>query len=67
MRLVLLISKVRTAARELKNKLFHEALEKEYGSKATLNKHNNLIFEAEHERNELEIELSDLKGLARLF
>ena len=33
MRLALLISKVRTAARELKNKLFHESLESEYGSK----------------------------------
>ena len=132
-RLALLISKILTAARELKNKLFHEALEKEYGSKAvikaedtadvvtapaketiiepepssvivtatvpeaevqeppkpqipprpvmppeaatfprlqkvkvTLDKHNNLIFEAERERNKLEIELSDLKGLARL-
>ncbi len=132
-RLALLISKVLTAARELKNKLFHEALEKEYGSKAfikavdtadvvtapakeeivepeppvstitaivpkaevqeppkpqipprpvmppeatafpklqkvkiTLDKHNHLIFEAERERNKLEIELSDLKGLARL-
>ncbi len=132
MRLALLISKVLTAARELKNKLFHEALEKEYGSKTvtkaedttdvvttpaketitepeppsvtviatvseaevveqpkpqipprpimppeaaafprlqkikvTLDKHNNLIFETERERNKLEIELSDLKGLAR--
>ncbi len=132
-RLALLISKVLTAARELKNKLFHEALEKEYGSKAVikaedtadvvtvpateaitepeppvrtitatvpeaevveqpkpqipprpvmpleaaafpklqkvkviLDKHNNLIFEAERERTKLEIELSDLKGLARL-
>ena len=132
-RLALLISKVRTAARELKNKLFHEDIEKEYGTKATvkeetittvdttpvtkevkepeppkvtvtttvqeaevveqprpqipprpvmppeaaafpklkkikftLDKHNDLIFEAEHERNELEIELSDLKGLAKL-
>ena len=131
--LALLTSKVLTAARELKNKLFHEALEKEYGSKAvikaediadvvtapaketitvpeppsitvtaavpeaevaeqpkpqisprlvmpleatafprlqkvkvTLDKHNNLIFEAERERTKLEIELSDLKGLARL-
>lgn len=131
--LALLTSKVLTAARELKNKLFHEALEKEYGSKVdikansintvdtvpakkevtepesstvtvtatvpevavteppktqipprpvmppeaaafpkfqkvkiTLDKHNNLIFEAECERNKLEIELSDLKGLARL-
>jgi tRNA splicing ligase len=34
--------------------------------KVTLDKHNNLILEAERERNELEIELSDLKGLARL-
>ncbi len=133
MRLALLISKVLTAARELKNKLFHEALEKEHGSRAvikaentadvviapakeaitepkppentitatvpkaevqeppkpqipprpvmppeavafprlhkvkvTLDKHNNLIFEAERERNKLELELSDLKGLARL-
>lgn len=133
MRLALLISKVLTAARALKDKLFHEALEKEYGSQATvkeetiitvdttpvteevkepeppevtvtttvpeaevveqpkpqvppkpvmpsevaafpklqkikvtLDKHNHLIFEAERERNELEIELSDLKGLARL-
>ncbi len=131
--LVLLISKVLTAAKELKNKLFHEALEKEYGTKSTvkadtittvdttpvkesvkepelpkviitasvpeaevveqpkplipprpamppeaatypklkkvkvtLDKHNNLILEAERERNELEIELSELKGLARL-
>ena len=131
--LALLSSKVLTAARELKNKLFHEALEKEYGSKAdikaedtadvvtvptketitepepssvtitatvpetevveqpkpqipprpvmppevaalprlqkikvTLDKQNHLIFEAERERNKLEIELSDLKGLARL-
>lgn len=131
--LALLTSKVLTAARELKNKLFHEALEKEYGSKAviiaddtadvvsalvketitkpeppsvtitatvpetkvieqskpqipprpvmppeaaafprlqkvkdTIDKHNHLIFEAERERNELEIELSELKGLARL-
>lgn len=133
MRLALLISKVLTAARELKNKLFYEALEKEYGSKAvikaedtadvvtvsaketitepeppsitvtatvpkvevvekpkpqipprpvmppeanafprlqkvkvTLDKHNNLIFEAERERTKLELELSDLKGLAKL-
>ena len=131
--LALLTSKVLTAARELKNKLFHDALEKEYGSKVvikaentadvvtaptketitepkpssvtvtatvpeaevqeapkpqipprpvmppeaaafprlqkvkvTLDKRNNLIFEAERERNKLEIELSDLKGLARL-
>ena len=132
-KLALLISKVLTAARELKNKLFHEALEKEYGSKAvvkaentvdvviapakkaitepeppvntitatvpetevveqpkpqipprpvmppeaaafprlqkvkvTLDKQNHLIFEAERERTKLEIELSDLKGLAKL-
>lgn len=132
-KLTLLISKILTAARELKNKMFHETLEKEYGSKAdieavdtadivtapaketitepkppsvtvtetvqeaeiveqpkpqipprpvmppeatafprlqkikvTLDKHNNLIFEAERERTNLEIELSDLKGLARL-
>ena len=133
MRLALLISEVLKAARELKNKLFHEALEKEYETKAvikaedtadvatapakeeltehepsvntitatvpetevvellkpqipprpvmppeaaafprlqkikiTLDKQNHLIFEAERERNQLEIELSDLKGLARL-
>lgn len=132
-KLALLISKVLTAVRELKNKLFHEAIEKESESKAiikaedtadvvtapvketitepeppsvtvpatvlqvevveqpklqilprpimppeatafprlqkvkvTLDKHNNLIFEAERERTKLEIELSDLKGLARL-
>ncbi len=132
-RLALLIHDVLTAARELKNKLFQETLEKEYGSKAvikvedtvdvvtvpaketitepkppsitatatvpeavvaeqpkpqipprpvmppeatafprlqkvkaTLDKHNHLIFEAERERTKLEIELSDLKGLARL-
>ena len=132
-KLALLISKVLTAAWELKDKLFRETLEKEYGSKAdkkavdtadivtapaketitepkspsvtvtvtvletdvvelpkpqipprpvmppeatafprlqkvkvTLDKHNNLIFEAERERTKLEIELSDLKGLARL-
>ena len=132
-RLALLIYDVLTAARELKNKLFYEALEKEYGSKAvikaddtvdvvtapvteeltepeplvatitetvleteiteppkpqipprpvmppeaaafprlqkikvTLDKQNHLIFEAERERNMLEIELGDLKGLARL-
>lgn len=132
-KLALLISKVLTAARELKNKLFHEAFEKEYGTQATvkeeiittvdttpvteaakepeppkvtvttsvpkaevvepptpqipprlvmppeaaaypklkkvkitLDKHNNLILKAERERSELEIELSDLKGLARL-
>ena len=131
--LAILTSKVLTAARELKNKLFHEALENEYGSKAvikaedtadvvtapakeviteheppvatitatvpetevveppklqipprpimppeaaafprlqkikiTLDKHNHLIFEAERERTKLELELSDLKGLARL-
>lgn len=34
--------------------------------KVTLDKHNNLIFEAESERTKLEIELSDLKELARL-
>lgn len=34
--------------------------------KAALDKHNHLIFEAERERNELEIERDDLKGLARL-
>ena len=34
--------------------------------KVTLDKHNNLIFEVETERNKLELELSDLKGLARL-
>ena len=34
--------------------------------KVTLDKQNRLIFEAEHERNTLEIELSELKGLARL-
>ncbi len=132
-KLALLISKILTAARELKNKLFHAALEKEYGTKATvkeetittidttpvteevkdpeppkvtvttnvqeaevveqskpqipprpvmppeaaafpklqkikttLDKHNHLIFEAERERSNLEIELSDLKGLAKL-
>ena len=36
MRLALLISEILTAARELKNKLFHEVLEKEYGSKADI-------------------------------
>ena len=128
-----MISKVLTAARELKDKLFRETLEKGYGSKAdikavdtadivtvpnketitepkspsvtvtatvletevvelpkqqipprpvmppeatafprlqkvkvTLDKHNNLIFEAERERTKLEIELSALKGLSRL-
>lgn len=35
-KLALLISKILTAARELKNKLFHEVLEKEYGSKAVI-------------------------------
>lgn len=132
-KLALLISKVLTVARELKNKLFYEALEKEYGSKAvikaedttdviiapakeaitepeppvntitttvpkaevveqpkpqipprpvmppevaafprlqkikfSLDKHNHLIFEAERERTKPELELSDLKGLARL-
>ena len=132
-RLALLIHNVLTAARELKNKLFYEALEKEYGNrvvikaedntdvttapakevitkyepsiatitasipeaevteqhkpqipprpvmppeataypklqkiKVSLDKHNHLIFEAERERTKLEIELSDLKGLARL-
>lgn len=131
--LALLTSKVLTTARKLKNKLFHEALEKEYGNKAVikaedtadivtapakktiietelpvspitatvpkpeiaeqpkpqipprpvmppeaaafpkllkvktaLDKQNNLIFETESERNKLEIELNDLKGLARL-
>ena len=38
--LALLTSKVLTAARELKNKLFHEALEKEYGSKAVIKAEN---------------------------
>jgi hypothetical protein len=133
MRLALLISEVLKAARELKNKLLHETLEKEYVSKAvikaddtvevvtapakeviseheppvatitetvlgtkvtkppkpqipprpvmppetaafprlqkvkvTLDKQNHLIFEAERERNKLELELSDLKGLAKL-
>ena len=132
-KLALLISKVLTAARELKDKLFHEALEKEYCTKATvkadaittfeatlvmeevkkneppkvkvtttvpkaevveqtkrqippkpvmppeatafpklqkikvtLDKQNHLIFEAESERNNLEIELDNLKGLAKL-
>ena len=132
-RLALLIHDILTAARELKNKLFYETLEKEYGNKAvtktedkasvvtapvaeeltepelsvntitatvpekevveqpkpqipprpvmppeaaafprlqkikvTLDKQNRLIFEAERERTKLEIELSDLKGLARL-
>lgn len=133
MKLALLISKVLTAARELKNKLFHEALEKEYGNKAdaiektittvdttpvtekgkeaespkgtvtttvqeaevveqpkpqippkpvmppeaiaypkfrkiktALDKHNEIIFEAERERNALEFERDDLKGFAKL-
>ena len=133
MRLALLISKVLAATRALKDKLFHESLEKEYGSKATvkeetittvdttpitekanepeppkvtvtttvseakvveqpkpeipprpvmppeaaaylklhkvkdtLDKHNHLIFEAEHERAMLEIERDDLRGFARL-
>ena len=30
--------------------------------KVTLDKHNNLIFEAERERTKLKLELSDLKG-----
>ena len=34
--------------------------------KVTLDKQNHLIFEAERERNQLEIELCHLKGLARL-
>ena len=34
--------------------------------KVTLDKYNHLIFEAERERAKLEIELSDLKGFARL-
>lgn len=34
--------------------------------KAELDRQNHLIFEAEHERNVLEIEWDDLKGLARL-
>lgn len=34
--------------------------------KVTLDKQNHLIFEAERERTKLEIELSDLKGLAIL-
>ena len=126
MRLTLLISKVRTAARELKNKLFQESLEQEYGTKvdvtesvkttdtasvteetkpeptltitktevieapkpqipprpvmspeaaaypkfqkiyALLNKQNEIIFEAEQERNTLEFERDDLKGFAKL-
>lgn len=34
--------------------------------KSTLDKHNKHIFEAERERSNLEIELSDLKGLPRI-
>ena len=34
--------------------------------KVTLDKQNHLIFEAERERSQLEIEVNDLKGLARL-
>lgn len=34
--------------------------------KSSLDKHNQLIFEAEHERALLEIARDDLKGLARL-
>ena len=34
--------------------------------KVSLDKRNHLIFEAERERTKLELELSDLKGLARL-
>ena len=34
--------------------------------KVTLDKQNHLIFEVERERTKLELELSDLKGLARL-
>lgn len=34
--------------------------------KVTLDKQNHLIFEAERERIKLELELSDLKGLAKL-
>ncbi len=131
--LALLISKVLTAAIELKDKLFHESFEKEHVTKATvkeetittvdatpvmeevkepeppkvivtasvpkaevaeqpkpkipprplmppeaaalpklqkieatLDKHNKHIFEAARERGNLEIELSDLKGFARL-
>ena len=133
MKLALLISKVLTTARELKNKLFHEILEKEYGTRANvieetittvdttpitkkvkeaeppkvtvtttvqeaevveqpkpqippkpvmppeataypklrkiktaLDKHNEIIFEAERERNALEFERDDLKGFAKL-
>ena len=34
--------------------------------KVSLDKQNHLIFETERERTKLELELSDLKGLARL-
>lgn len=34
--------------------------------KTTLDKHNDLIFEAERVRNKLEIERNDLKGFAKL-
>ena len=34
--------------------------------KVTLDKQNNLIFEAERQRNTLKIEWSDLKGITRL-
>lgn len=34
--------------------------------KAELDNQNNLIFQAEQQRGNLEIELSDLKGLAKL-
>lgn len=127
MRLALLISKVRTAARELKNKLSQESLEQEYGTKVditesvkttdttpvteetkpeptvtitksevieapkpqipprpvmppeaaaypklrkiktALDKQNEIIFEAERERNSLEFEREDLKGFAKLI
>ena len=126
MRLALLISKVRTAARELKNRLFQESVEQEYGTKVdvtesvkttdttpvtnetkpeptvtitkaevieapkpqipprpvmsseaaayqkfrkiktALDKQNEIIFEAERERNSLEFERDDLKGFAKL-
>ena len=39
--LALLTSKVLTAARELKNKLFHEALEKKYGIKTVITAEDN--------------------------
>ena len=42
--LALLTSKVLTAARELKNKLFHENLEKEYGCKAEVKADNTTNF-----------------------